>query len=255
MCDRWRTRAYRVQSARPWESDRRRFLPRIQPLHGRTKRARRCPVSANLGARKIVQCRWRPYRAGVSRRRTAGDDQVVDGRSSHRAGADGAHACARRRSGARQCGGRKRFADGCMRSGGDRQVGAHFVRVCQDRLHARQWLHDHRDEAYRAGPCEAVFPAWGNDGCGRRAVGRAGRLRRRQRCGCCRSREDRARAGSRSTEAYGGIKRLFLQTSNRPMESQMEDEAQTLAAISRTADAQEGVRAFKEKRKPKFAGK
>jgi 2-(1,2-epoxy-1,2-dihydrophenyl)acetyl-CoA isomerase len=57
------------------------------------------------------------------------------------------------------------------------------------------------------------------------------------------------------TEAYGGIKRLFLQTSNRPMESQMEDEAQTLAAISRTADAQEGVRAFKEKRKPKFAGK
>jgi 2-(1,2-epoxy-1,2-dihydrophenyl)acetyl-CoA isomerase len=57
------------------------------------------------------------------------------------------------------------------------------------------------------------------------------------------------------TEAYGGIKRLFLQTSNRPMESQMEDEAQTLAAISRTADAQEGVRAFKEKRKPRFAGK
>jgi 2-(1,2-epoxy-1,2-dihydrophenyl)acetyl-CoA isomerase len=57
------------------------------------------------------------------------------------------------------------------------------------------------------------------------------------------------------TEAYGGIKRLFLQTPNRPMESQMEDEAQTLAAISRTADAQEGIRAFNEKRKPKFAGK
>jgi 2-(1,2-epoxy-1,2-dihydrophenyl)acetyl-CoA isomerase len=57
------------------------------------------------------------------------------------------------------------------------------------------------------------------------------------------------------TETYGGIKRLFLQTLDRPMESQLEDEAQTLAAISRTADAQEGVRAFKEKRKPKFAGK
>jgi 2-(1,2-epoxy-1,2-dihydrophenyl)acetyl-CoA isomerase len=56
------------------------------------------------------------------------------------------------------------------------------------------------------------------------------------------------------TEAYGGIKRLFLETANRPIESQLEDEAQTLAAISRTADAQEGVRAFKEKRKPKFAG-
>ena len=57
------------------------------------------------------------------------------------------------------------------------------------------------------------------------------------------------------TEAYGGIKRLFLQAPDRPIESQMEDEAQTLAAISRTDDAQEGVRAFKEKRKPKFTGK
>jgi 2-(1,2-epoxy-1,2-dihydrophenyl)acetyl-CoA isomerase len=46
------------------------------------------------------------------------------------------------------------------------------------------------------------------------------------------------------TEAYGGIKRLFLQTPNRSMESQLEDEAQMLAAISRTADAQEGVRAL-----------
>jgi len=57
------------------------------------------------------------------------------------------------------------------------------------------------------------------------------------------------------TEAFGGIKRLFLQTPNRPLESQMEDEAQTLAAISRTADAREGVTAFREKRKPKFTGK
>lgn len=56
------------------------------------------------------------------------------------------------------------------------------------------------------------------------------------------------------TEAYGGIKRLFLETPNRSIESQLEDEAQTLAAISKTADAQEGVRAFQEKRKPKFAG-
>jgi 2-(1,2-epoxy-1,2-dihydrophenyl)acetyl-CoA isomerase len=56
------------------------------------------------------------------------------------------------------------------------------------------------------------------------------------------------------TEAFGGIKRLFLQTPNRSLESQMEDEAQTLAAISRTADAQEGVKAFREKRKPVFRG-
>src|ERR1700704_553652 len=57
------------------------------------------------------------------------------------------------------------------------------------------------------------------------------------------------------TEAYGGIKRLFLATPDRSIESQLEDEAQTLAAISRTTDAQEGVRAFKEKRKPKFVGR
>src|SRR5882757_9024041 len=57
------------------------------------------------------------------------------------------------------------------------------------------------------------------------------------------------------TEAYGGIKRLFLQAPNRSLESQLEDEAQTLASISRTADAQEGVKAFREKRKPRFAGK
>ena len=57
------------------------------------------------------------------------------------------------------------------------------------------------------------------------------------------------------TEAFGAIKRLFSQTSDRSFESQLEEEAQTLAAISRTADAQEGVRAFVEKRKPVFAGK
>jgi len=56
------------------------------------------------------------------------------------------------------------------------------------------------------------------------------------------------------TEAYGGIKRLFLQ-SNGSFESQLEDEAQTLAAISRTADAQEGIKAFREKRSPNFQGR
>jgi 2-(1,2-epoxy-1,2-dihydrophenyl)acetyl-CoA isomerase len=57
------------------------------------------------------------------------------------------------------------------------------------------------------------------------------------------------------TEAYGGIKRLFLQASMRSLESQLEDEAQTPAAISKTADAQEGIKAFREKRKPVFAGR
>jgi 2-(1,2-epoxy-1,2-dihydrophenyl)acetyl-CoA isomerase len=57
------------------------------------------------------------------------------------------------------------------------------------------------------------------------------------------------------TEAYGAIKRLFSQTLDRSLESQLEEEAQTLAAISRTADAREGVKAFVEKRKPVFVGR
>jgi 2-(1,2-epoxy-1,2-dihydrophenyl)acetyl-CoA isomerase len=57
------------------------------------------------------------------------------------------------------------------------------------------------------------------------------------------------------TEAYGAIKRLFSQTLDRPLESQLEEEAQTLAAISRTDDAREGVKAFVEKRKPAFVGR
>jgi 2-(1,2-epoxy-1,2-dihydrophenyl)acetyl-CoA isomerase len=57
------------------------------------------------------------------------------------------------------------------------------------------------------------------------------------------------------TEAYGGIKRLFLEAPNRSFESQLEDEAQTLAAIAKTADAREGIKAFREKRSPQFEGR
>lgn len=57
------------------------------------------------------------------------------------------------------------------------------------------------------------------------------------------------------TEAYRGIKRLFLQASNSAFESQLEAEAETLAAVSRTADAREGIKAFQEKRKPVFSGR
>ena len=57
------------------------------------------------------------------------------------------------------------------------------------------------------------------------------------------------------TEAYGGIKRLFLMAPHRSFESQLEDEAQTLATISKTADAKEGIKAFREKRSPRFEGR
>ena len=40
------------------------------------------------------------------------------------------------------------------------------------------------------------------------------------------------------TEAYGGIKRLFLAGPSRTFESRLEDEAQTLASIAKTADAE-----------------
>jgi len=111
------------------------------------------------------------------------------------------------------------------------------------------------DKTHRGRPCPALFLLAETNGRRRHAGSGVGRLCRERRRGRCGGREDRARTASGPTEAYGGIKRLFLQTLNRSIESQLEDEAQTLAAISRTADAQEGVKAFREKRKPKFAGR
>lgn len=57
------------------------------------------------------------------------------------------------------------------------------------------------------------------------------------------------------TKAYGEIKRLFLRASAIPMEAMLEDEALTLARISATEDAREGIRAQLEKRKPVFQGR
>ncbi len=57
------------------------------------------------------------------------------------------------------------------------------------------------------------------------------------------------------TDAYGGIKRLMRLTHTNGPETQMEEEAQTLAAIVRTDDAWEGVTAFAAKRKAEFKGR
>lgn len=59
---------------------------------------------------------------------------------------------------------------------------------------------------------------------------------------------------SGATLAYGGIKQLMLRARTQGIESQMEDEAQTLAAISKSDDAWEGITAFTGKRAPKFCG-
>ncbi len=56
------------------------------------------------------------------------------------------------------------------------------------------------------------------------------------------------------TVAYGEIKRLFLRAGAAHLESQMEDEALTLARVSTTADAQEGIASQIERRKPVFRG-
>lgn len=56
------------------------------------------------------------------------------------------------------------------------------------------------------------------------------------------------------TLAYGEIKRLFLKAAQTPLAAQLEDEALTLARVAGSADAQEGVAAMLERRKPAFRG-
>jgi 2-(1,2-epoxy-1,2-dihydrophenyl)acetyl-CoA isomerase len=57
------------------------------------------------------------------------------------------------------------------------------------------------------------------------------------------------------TLAYGEIKRLFLRAGAAQMTAQLEDEALTLARVSTSADAQEGITAMVERRKPVFRGR
>jgi len=157
--------------------------------------------------------------------------------------------------GAWQCSGGKRFADGRGRSGCDREVGAYFIRVYEDWLHARQWLDVDRDEAHRPARARRFFLlAETMDTDAALSIGLVDYVVDDDAVLTEAEKIARGLAPG-PTETYGGIKRLFLQTPNRSLESQLEDEAQTLAAISRTADAKEGVRAFREKRTAEFAGK
>jgi 2-(1,2-epoxy-1,2-dihydrophenyl)acetyl-CoA isomerase len=57
------------------------------------------------------------------------------------------------------------------------------------------------------------------------------------------------------TLAYGEVKRLFHRASAIQMESLLEDEALTLARVAGSWDAQEGIAAMVEKRKPAFQGR
>jgi 2-(1,2-epoxy-1,2-dihydrophenyl)acetyl-CoA isomerase len=57
------------------------------------------------------------------------------------------------------------------------------------------------------------------------------------------------------TKAFGGAKRLFHQATWESLETQMELEAQAIAASGRTDDFREGVTAFANKKSPTFRGR
>ncbi len=64
-----------------------------------------------------------------------------------------------------------------------------------------------------------------------------------------------ARLADGPTRAYGAVKQLLVQTFENGLETQMEHEGRTIAALSATADGQEGINAFMAKRRPQFTGR
>lgn len=57
------------------------------------------------------------------------------------------------------------------------------------------------------------------------------------------------------TSAFGGVKRLMVETFTNTLEAQMSLESEYIASMGRTADGREGIASFLAKRPPKFSGK
>lgn len=64
-----------------------------------------------------------------------------------------------------------------------------------------------------------------------------------------------ARLARGGTLAFGAVKRMLHQSLAGTLETQMETEARSIAAMSHTADGREGIAAFFEKRRPVFKGR
>lgn len=63
------------------------------------------------------------------------------------------------------------------------------------------------------------------------------------------------RLASGGTLAFGAVKRMLHESFSGTLETQMEMEARSIAAMSHTEDGREGITAFFEKRRPEFRGR
>ena len=57
------------------------------------------------------------------------------------------------------------------------------------------------------------------------------------------------------TTAYGGVKRLMVESFTNTLEAQLALETDYISAMGRTTDGREGIASFLAKRAPKFSGK
>ena len=62
------------------------------------------------------------------------------------------------------------------------------------------------------------------------------------------------RLASGPTQAFGAIKDLLMATYDNGLETQMDLETRHIANMGKSADGQEGIKAFLEKRKPQYKG-